>query len=432
MTMVGALDQQAMPGTFRQWHPITVTSLRTGHLTSFELIVLSIGVIATANQWILIYVLNLVGTPDWIAGRSDLVLWLPAILCCGILAWWRQGGFFRSLPIIILTVLMVLGISWTDPVERRTGIIYTAVFVYSLLLGAFLYKRNCIRTVLRVFPIATCVSILFASTQQRMPGRWGWVTAQTGAVMSNPNHIAHQCAIAVLFVLLCWPDRWPSRLLSIAQIALLTVTCLMTGSRTGVTSLVCVVAVSLLMRSRRRAGTALLALFLIAVSLTLPLWIDSVPIDLPIYEKLVARTVYDEESNVNTLGGRLTIWGIALDVFWEHPFLGAGTGAVELALGKYPNSASIQYEDGTWRLYPHNTLVWLAVGLGFPGLLLGLWIYVRAARTAYRLDVQQGQWGRCALATMLFLIGSSCAIQSEPYFIVPGAVLWAMLSARVP
>jgi hypothetical protein len=133
--------------------------------------------------------------------------------------------------------------------------------------------------------------------------------------------------------------------------------------------------------------------------------------------------------DVSTIGGREEVWTVAAEafIFDNHWMYGSGTGGAERYLGRWPSKAKDIGIDGLERLYPHNTAVWVALAFGVPGLIICTVLLWTMLRQAYRLDSLERAWGRCAFLAILALIGCSCAIVMEPYFIAVGAILWAML-----
>lgn len=75
---------------------------------------------------------------------------------------------------------------------------------------------------------------------------------------------------------------------------------------------------------------------------------------------------------------RFFMWRSAVQIFWEHPFLGVGTGGYQAALKAKSNT------DIPVIAHPHNDLLFMAVHYGMLGIIVFVWFFAQLIRNSWR------------------------------------------------
>ena len=407
-----------------------------GLFNGVEKATLLLAVIGSTAAWLVPFLLARSGA-DWIAGRYLYSVYGP-VAFVGALAVRRYGGFAKSLPVLCLAVLMLAGVAWTDSTERLRGLTFALDFLMTIPIAALIRKHDWGTTVFRVVVVTTAVLMAYAFAQPAASGRWGNIYGAGTVIMANADQAGMMCAASTLLFIMTFRRRergWLKHWLPMVAIPVLLFGCAQTASRASILALVGSLGVALWLRARRNVGALIPVLCLALVGGATLLILDqstSGPHSLdPTLERFT-------DADVRTIGGRTDIWMVAYDEFKQglNPLLGVGTGGVEKALGSssYGEPNRI-LEGGVWHTYPHNTIVWLGLALGGPGLALGLWLSVKLVRRAYRFDKRNNDWRRFSYLSLLILIGNACAINLEPGAIILTALLWVLVSvepARAP
>jgi O-antigen ligase len=338
-------------------------------------------------------------------------------------------------------VLALLGLSiGTIPFSFWSGQSFTFVTrTYVTLVFLFLVIIYCVRS-------ARAVQVLFWGVLAAMLyleiGLMLWGEGDRPKVTGtyDPNDIA--------FVMVCgfplgamWllRGRGPGRYFAGLVSALAVVTVLLTRSRGGLVGL-CMVMVLLLVRaSSRQRLSAAVVIFICVVILgafgSKEYWDRMATIwgggDRP----TTASSGYDASG---VWGARWGVWQAALRLMLEHPVIGVGPGAFEVAEGQSHGGV------GKWSS-AHNAFLQIGVELGIPGLALFVFLLYRTVkncRRVIRLARQQpGMATEAWLARSVelslygFLIvgfGLSQAYSSMLYFLIAISVaLSRIASARV-
>jgi hypothetical protein len=168
---------------------------------------------------------------------------------------------------------------------------------------------------------------------------------------------------AIMFAARPGKLRWPMA----ALVPALTAALITTGSRGGVVALVAVVLSFLAFSDRRfRKRNAMFLLVGVAVMLLLP---KTQLMDR--FHELTSGSDYNFESR----DGRLAIWRRGLGMMFQHPVLGVGIKAYEMANG---------LSSGSW-MNAHNALVQIGAELGVLGLLAFVVSIASSLRQGLRL-----------------------------------------------
>ena len=409
-----------------------------GLFNSVEKATLLLAVIGATVVWLLPFLLARFGA-EWIRGWYSYSVYGP-VAVVGVLALRHYGGFAKSLPVVCLAVLMLAGVAWTDSTERQSGLTYALNFLVTIPIAALIRKHDWVTTVFRVVVVATAVLMVYTFAQPAASGRWGNAYGAEGPKLDrfgtvrigNPDQAGMMCAASTLFLLMTFRRRERSRLkkwLPMVAIPVLLFGCVQTASRASIIALVGSLGVALWMRARRNVAAVIPMLFLALVGVATLIVLDQGQSGQRFLDRALERFT---DADVGTLGGRTDIWMLAYDEFTQglNPLYGVGTGGVEKALGRFSGQPNRTFYSGIWHVYPHNTIVWLGLALGCPGLALGLWLSVKVVRRAYRLDKRNNDWRRFSYLSLLILIGNACAINLEPGAIILIALLWVLVSVE--
>ena len=382
--------------------------------------------------WMVQYLFFLLDLPDWIYRFYMLGISIPAALF-GSFAYPKYGGFTKGAPLAFVA-LLATGLAWTDATEYKRGLSVAISFAMTLPISALIRKHYYLKPAIWAFGSGTAASMLLAMTQPMVPGRWGTLIYDV-ILLSNPAGVGLHCATAVALMVLALLRLAPSRKLRSLQVGLilfLLMCCVLTASRTAFLALVGASCVALLLQARRKFLTVTVALVAVLLVVGTAMAATAVFSDRPFYDQLIERTVGDKNETLLTFGGRTDIWYFGSDQFLQGTnwMVGFGTGGVDKTLGQFSDIDCRELDpDGIWRLYAHNTFVWCGLGLGALGLMVGGWLTLSLARSAYRLDKMENGYMRCSLVAFLILFGTGAVVHVESYWILLGSVLWAMMSS---
>jgi O-antigen ligase len=125
-------------------------------------------------------------------------------------------------------------------------------------------------------------------------------------------------------------------------------------------------------------------------------------------------------------GTRLYGWKLALQLWWQHPFIGAGFGGFEFFSADYDFVRGNQSQGST----PHETYLYLLANTGLIGLLAVVAIFVGAIRDNLRLmranpQVRVTAWA-FAFALSVTLVGwfADDSVITGPH---AGYLLWLLI-----
>jgi len=95
------------------------------------------------------------------------------------------------------------------------------------------------------------------------------------------------------------------------------------------------------------------------------------PVTLSRFNQTITETNnYVEQQSLTPVGLRYYMWGGAIRLYARNPVFGLGTGGYKKAMNEFKPS-------DTWpdTIQPHNSILYMMVSFGIPGLISILWIY---------------------------------------------------------
>ncbi len=255
-------------------------------------------------------------------------------------------------------------------VERASTLLQLLVVIF--LVSQFCSTEDAVRRLMMAFVLGTLVScsetiIRFLTHQTTFYDRY----AANGF---DPNDLSLVLSLSIpISYYLFLRSHGPKGLGWLVQIAAVTVSSVLTASRSGAVAMLCSFSI-LPLTVGRLNGTRRAALLVLAVLAGFSL--TFVPGYL--WERL--GTTMGEVAQ-GTLHGRTAIWAGGLRSFSMHPFLGVGAGA--FAQGVDP---LLFYPVAGYGYVAHNTFVSVLVELGAVGVLIFLALLGSVAIAAMELD----------------------------------------------
>ena len=272
-----------------------------------------------------------------------------------------------------------------------------------------------LRTLLIGILIAALVNALAALVQFMAPS---WADDNWIARMVPPHDRAsgnlrqpNQLATLMVWGLLATSYLWRGKpLVWMAVSAPLLATLLATGSRTGIVSLLLIIAVALARSRRVRAWRTKGWLLLLLGTIPL-IWF--------------AENSFTRSTASAALAQRLALWRDVLEIISQHPWVGVGWGQLNFAwtLTQLPSRAADVFD------HAHSLPLHMAAELGIP--LVALLLYLLAAlfwRARAALNTSDGATVVLLLATMLLHSLFEYPLWFS-YFLLPSAFLLAWLVA---
>lgn len=285
---------------------------------------------------------------------------------------WKRYLFFFA--------VMVVGIPFAY--HRRVafeGVLlgYTANLVFFVLLVSQLTSLQRLKTFLWVVCLSTIVYSIFGGMLQSSSfggGRFGLA----GGVF-DPNDTAY--VLLSLFPLSLYFVQFRAgpvkKLAAIAAICGAVATILLTGSRGGMVAFG-VVLVLLLLTRTIGVGKAGKALFVLALASSWFLMRDKINV-----ERYLTLSDLTSDYNLTAEGGRIQLWGEAVELSVRHPVTGVGVGCFAIANDNARRLAGESYLR--WHAV-HNSYLQVAAEAGLVGFAIYLLIYLRSFGTFLRLS----------------------------------------------
>lgn len=395
----------------------------------FEKLSLQMVAVGTAMLWILPYLIGGSGAPDWLISRWPILVGASAILF-GSFALSRHGGFAKSAPVLTYSFLVAAGCAWTPESEMGRGLLIAAAFLMVLPITALALKHEYLERFLTQFSLTGAASMAYALLST------GSLTLRDsmGSNTTNTNGVGIQASFSALILIMYLRERRGlGRAIYLICILFLVVCSTSTASRTAFLALLGAILLSILLRSRRSA-LQILSTAIVGTALAIGIS-DALETENPFYRGIVGRLFLDEEGTRGSLGDRTQIWTIALSAAVEDStwLYGTGTGGVDAALGGlYESNGRSKGRDGIWRLSPHNTVVWGLLAHGIPGLIAMVWLWVRIARDAVRMDLQLRSWEHTTFIGFLTFSSFGGVITQDGCWAVMGVAMLAGLSQPGP
>lgn len=234
-------------------------------------------------------------------------------------------------------------------------------------------------------------------------GSSGQLGTRSGFEGANLNNQAYWYGLGLVTLAWILIERWPrlrkGEVLIVAGAALLAIALLKTGSRGGVLAAVIGISVMLALSLRKRNFSAFVSLVPLLAGASF--WL--VATSEVVVNRFGALLAGDDD------GGRMSIWGPALELVTEHPWLGVGPEFAEL-LGA-------ARENATGRnISSHNSYLQVALAFGIPALMLWLTLIGSVLLRCWR--AQKNPIGALlfALAVSSLAYGISADLSFNKYF----------------
>ena len=319
-------------------------------------------------------------------------------LLCLVLAWllagdWRQRwdaarGNAVSLPLLVLYAIILLGAVYTTAPWRvvldhwlKYDKLLLMVIAISLLAQDGKTRERCWTafTIAALFTLASS----YLSIWWRLP----WSRAQTlgwgGDHSVFKDYITQSVLMALLMLRglylalranVAWQQgAW----LAVAALAFVCNTQLLYGRTGYVATAVAVLAFVLALVPVRRwwMALALVAVLLAGAVLLSPTIVPRVALGL--------KELGEVPETTTSIGPRLYFLHYGLDLFWQKPWLGWGTGAYH---GEFCRIATTPEWCAAGSFHPHNQFLFFMVEHGIPGLLAFAAVFAAALWQAARME----------------------------------------------
>ena len=319
-------------------------------------------------------------------------------LLCLVLAWllagdWRQRwdaarGNAVSLPLLVLYAIIVLGAVYTTAPWRvvldhwlKYDKLLLMVIAISLLAQDGKTRERCWTafTIAALFTLASS----YLSIWWRLP----WSRAQTlgwgGDHSVFKDYITQSVLMALLmlrglYLALRANVAWQrGAWLAVAALAFVCNTQLLYGRTGYVATAVAVLAFVLALVPVRRwwMALALVAVLLAGAVLLSPTIVPRVALGL--------KELGEVPETTTSIGPRLYFLHYGLDLFWQKPWLGWGTGAYH---GEFCRIATTPEWCAAGSFHPHNQFLFFMVEHGIPGLLAFAAVFAAALWQAARME----------------------------------------------
>ena len=319
-------------------------------------------------------------------------------LLCLVLAWllagdWRQRwdaarGNAVSLPLLVLYAIILLGAVYTTAPWRvvldhwlKYDKLLLMVMAISLMARDEKTRERCWTafTIAALFTLASS----YLSIWWRLP----WSRAQTlgwGGDHSVFKDYITQSVLMVLLMLrglylaLRTPVVWQrAAWLAVAVLAFVCNTQLLYGRTGYVATAVAVLAFVLALVPVRRwwMALALVAVLLAGAVLLSPTIVPRVALGL--------KELGEVPETTTSIGPRLYFLHYGLELFWQKPLLGWGTGAYH---GEFCRIATSPEWCAAGSFHPHNQFLFFMIEHGLPGLVAFVGVFVAALWQARRME----------------------------------------------
>ena len=319
-------------------------------------------------------------------------------LLCLVLAWllagdWRQRwdaarGNAVSLPLLVLYAIILLGAVYTTAPWRvvldhwlKYDKLLLMVIAISLLAQDGKTRERCWTafTIAALFTLASS----YLSIWWRLP----WARAQTlgwgGDHSVFKDYITQSVLMALLmlrglYLALRANVAWQrGAWLAVAALAFVCNTQLLYGRTGYVATAVAVLAFVLALVPVRRwwMALALVAVLLAGAVLLSPTIVPRVALGL--------KELGEVPETTTSIGPRLYFLHYGLDLFWQKPWLGWGTGAYH---GEFCRIATTPEWCAAGSFHPHNQFLFFMVEHGIPGLLAFAAVFAAALWQAARME----------------------------------------------
>ncbi|GAB6165219.1 hypothetical protein JCM19992_12190 [Thermostilla marina] len=408
----------------------------------------------------------------------------PAFLY-GLVFWLHRPGFFRSRPVLVCLAIAWGGLVYSSAAAGGARFVVLTYLTFPPVIAAMIVEYGLWRYAARVYVWANVAAWLTTcwmelqihhGSWRAMFARFGYLSETLLEKNANPNQIGGQFAIAAVigFALFLYEgrrnnaageasplSRWfggrpddetreLERILygvrsqpsgtdsrSSGRVAwfdltaslLLSFGCLMTASRGAAISLFAGLLLLLFCGTKTQSTARLREVVALGVVLLFAAVGTAVFFEIVPWDRLANRIFGEQGRGMTTLSGRVDIWKNAVDAIAEDPTMmaiGAGTGMADVVLGQVDGGA--RYSDhGVLRRFSHNTYIEWLLYYGILGAVPGIWLMIAVARRAHYWDVRDGTVLRQAILLTIFCEGITEVVFRMYSWIVPAALLLALL-----
>ena len=375
------------------------------------------------------------GLPEVIP-HIELAVYLPVILL-SICRWSRSRQAWDQ-PLVICSILVVLGLAWVDPSVRMRGMLMAAGFVTVIPVSQLIRETNAYRLCAAAFIVSSAFNLsvtLANSTAGYDPfSRMGTVVLDDRGRVTNSNQFGAQMAAAAVLAMAfhlasshrsrVFPHTMTaSRLLAISVIGAFCFGVFASASRGALAALAVASLALISLGTASGAKKTLRCILVIALTMALLTGTGTM-------EPVLAR--FHDSQDVESLGDRLPIWTSAFAAWVSSGrtfFIGVGTGGVDKALVEHAISDLRPRigEDFIARKSSHNSYVEWILSYGLMGTVLGFALVFSLLRRAWNLDRWDGWAGRRALLLFLLANSMTTVVYRAPYAIPVEALLIALL-----
>ncbi len=276
----------------------------------------------------------------------------------------------------LLYLFMMLGVPFAIYLRNSFEFVLSSYLTNILYFSFFIiYIDSSERLRKALFVI--CISAFFYAgfgmlNSDQMDGRFSFGS------MYDPNDLAYflisifPISLYFLFV----KESLFKRVTAALTIAVSLMVVFMTGSRGGLVGLV---LICFFLFFTRLSPLKLFHKFILLVVLIVALSMNIDKIDTERFATLVSP---EDDYNVTSEEGRLAVWKRGWQITLSHPLTGVGADNFAEAIGRYRSEIG---QKPRWQA-PHNAFVQILTELGFPGLLIFLFLVVSAGKTFLRIS----------------------------------------------
>lgn len=318
------------------------------------------------------------------------------IVCFGALSIWAiLKGYSRvemtqvSILLLLLFGLHLVGMIFTENVDRGWFDVEVKLSLMAFPLAfigfRFLHQTNFNRT-LRAFLFGSLLASIFCLAQSLyayaiLDKTYHYFIASRFSVIIHPSYFALYLIFAMItLVHLEWPvvhqDRWRT-LRNVATLIVLSISVLLTASKSGfiMWSVMAIGLTALFIREMEQKWIPILGLT-VMVSIMGAIFQNAPLLQARITNvlKVAQSDEVNPQSNEST-ALRFLIYRSSLDLVEQQPWYGQGTGDFQDALDEiYEKRGYTQAAER--HLNAHNLFLQSWIGLGFPGFVLTLGIFL--------------------------------------------------------
>ena len=418
--------------TRRQLRPGNTAAHPPSLLGRIEIAALWLAVVVTSTMWLAMPLIYHNVLPDLLANELPVFATLPAAIL-GCFSYFRFGGFAKSPAVLLAGLLMFIAILWTAPSEIHHGLSAAAIFAESLPITALINKHRYQRRLSMVFVVATVAADIVAGLDPAIGLHYGTITIG-GLDTANSAGVSIQSALALMILMVSlasWSGNKGLRNAAALLLVPLIGTIAACGSRTAALALAGAIVYAFARWMNKDTSMALL--FGAAVLIPVPLVILFIPegfsnqiSNLPIFsEQNGSFDVHlSERTGIYETAAKI----VATDYNWLG---GVGPGGVSARLGQESSLDFRQRDpDGVTRAYAHSTYVWVVLGTGFLGVLIGLFLLGQMFLQAFLLDRAERECKRVALVLFLTIAAAGIVFPTEFYWSIVSGFLWSMLTPQ--